>query len=160
MDNNNRPDSIADVFMKTSIRYEFLYVLLACLAGFACSESRNSLKPFEIKDMNDHFRIGGIYSINDGSNSFGIVKILAVDGDAVHLKIYKNRFSARPATVDLSSLSLGSVDDADGFGMGHLPKSRQGFLEWEPMLLTGSLVTEEELEGYTIWKEAGGGVWP
>ena len=36
---------------------------------------------------------------------------------------YKNRFKDRPER-DKRELSLGKVDDPDGFGMGHLPLTR------------------------------------
>jgi hypothetical protein len=35
---------------------------------------------------------GDLYSIETGDGTYSIVKILAVDDDAVHLRLYKNRF--------------------------------------------------------------------
>ncbi len=49
------------------------------------------------------------------------------------------------------------LDDPDGFGIGHVPLLEAGFLEEKPVLITTTIVTPEELEGYRIWKESGGG---
>jgi hypothetical protein len=51
------------------------------------------------------------------------MKVLAVDHSAIHVRLYKNRFTNRPQSVDTRELSLGSIDDPDGFGVGHLPLS-------------------------------------
>ncbi len=103
--------------------------------------------------------VGGLYSVNDGEGDYGVAKILALDEEAVHLRLYKNKFSSHPSTIDSSTLSLGSTDDPSGFGVGHLPLSRKDFLGWKPVLLTQEAVSQEELEGYEMWKEAGGGVF-
>ena len=53
---------------------------------------------------------------------------------------------------------MGSIKDKDGFGMGHLPITEKDFAGWKAVLLTKSEVKADELEGYKLWKEAGGGV--
>ena len=102
---------------------------------------------------------GGLYSIDNGDGTFGVAKILVLDGEAAHVRTYKNRFTTRPETVDVDQLSLGSIHDSDGFGMGHLPLTREAFLSWRPRLISVATVTSEELEGYEMWKEAGGGLF-
>lgn len=104
--------------------------------------------------------VGGIYSTTDGENGgFRIVKLLVQEGGICHIRVYKQKFKSRPATIDLGSLSLGKPGDPDGFGMGHIPVHADGFLKWQPVLITKAAVTPEELEGYKIWKESGGGVF-
>jgi len=103
--------------------------------------------------------VGGIYSTDNGDGSFGVVKVLAEDAGTVHLRLYKNRFTSRPGAVDPAELTLGGIDDADGFGIGHMPLARSEFMRWQPVLLTQQTVSEDELEGYHLWKEAGGGVF-
>ncbi|MCW5891051.1 MAG: hypothetical protein KIT14_10925 [bacterium] len=100
--------------------------------------------------------VGALYSVDDGEGHYRIAKILALDDRGVHMRLYKKKFSTRPATADPSSLTLGSVDDADGFGMGHLPLTRRAFLAWEPVFIAPGVVSAEELDGYEIWKEGGG----
>lgn len=102
-------------------------------------------------------RAGRLCSRTDPS--FGVAKVLAIDGGAVHVRLYKNRFPSRPKEVDPSTLSLGSIDEAGGGGIGHLPLSPEGFAAWRPVFIMQSSVSEEELEGYKLWKESGGGVW-
>jgi hypothetical protein len=77
---------------------------------------------------------GEIYSVQD-RNGHKVVKILAVDSRAVHVRLYKNYFSHRPQSVDVNTLTLGSVYDADGFGVGHLPLTATTFSSWLPMLI-------------------------
>jgi len=117
------------------------------LLSFACAMRHPELK------------VGGLYSVNDGEGSYRVAKILALDDSAVHIRLYKNKYPSRPQTVDLSTLSLGSINDKDGFGMGHLPLSRKAFANWQPIFLFQSAVTDEELEGYRMWKEDHGGIF-
>lgn len=101
---------------------------------------------------------GGYYSIMDGDD-FGIAKVVKIDPEIVHVRIYKQHFSQRPRAIDPAQLTLGSIDDADGFGMGHLPLRTQTFAAREPVFITHSPVAADELQGYNMWKDAGGGVW-
>jgi hypothetical protein len=104
---------------------------------------------------------GGVYSIDSGNGKFGVVKILKIEPGIVHVRVYKNKFATRPTAIKLDELSLGSIEDkdADGFGMGHLPISEKDFSGWKAVLLTKTEVKPDELEGYKMWKEAGGGVF-
>ena len=132
--------------------FNSLALSASLLATFAFTYSSCAMKNSEPK-------VGGLYSVVDGEGRFRVAKVLALDDAAVHVRLYKNRFPSRPKTVDPSSLTLGSIDDREGFGMGHLPLAREGFAGWEPVFLMQSSVSEEELEGYKMWKEAGGGIF-
>lgn len=102
---------------------------------------------------------GAYYSIVDG-DVFSIAKVLRLEQEIVHVRIYKQNFSQRPRSIDPAMLTLGTIHDKDGFGMGHLPLRLPIFLNSEPMFLTHAEVTPQELEGYNVWKEsADGGVW-
>lgn len=100
-------------------------------------------------------QVGGIYSTIDGDGGFGVVKLLAHEKGICHARIYKQKFSTRPTTVDVGSLSLGSLwlgkpgDDPDS----HYPIISDGFFEWQPVLITTATVTPDELEGYMSWKQ-------
>ena len=102
---------------------------------------------------------GGLYSIDDGEGSFKIAKILAISDDTVHIRLYKNAWKERPSSVVPPELSLGTINDDDGFGIGHLPLSLEAFKDWSPALLQVVEVTEEELEGYRMWQDANGGTF-
>jgi hypothetical protein len=101
---------------------------------------------------------GGYYSIMDG-DEFAIAKVLKIDPEVVHVRIYKQHFSQRPRGIDLAKLTLGTIHDDDGFGMGHLPLRTQTFAEREPVFITHLPVNDDELQGYNMWKDANGGVW-
>lgn len=102
---------------------------------------------------------GGYYSIVDG-DVFSIAKVLKLEPETVHVRIYKQSFQQRPRSIDPSALTLGKIHDKDGFGMGHLPLREVVFMEREPIFLTYAEVKSEELEGYNFWKEsADGGVF-
>jgi hypothetical protein len=113
--------------------------------------------------------IGGLYStIADELGTFGVVKVLAVDERAVHVRLYGNRYPARPTTIDPASLSLGRLTrlpdgrwgPPDGpMGIGHLPISHHQFAAWTPELIGVAPVTNDELDGYREWQAANGGVW-
>jgi len=102
---------------------------------------------------------GAYYSIIDGDD-FSIAKVLKLEPEIVHVRIYKQHFPQRPRSIDPGVLTLGTIHDKDGFGMGHLPLRLATFTDREPMFLTHAEVTPQELEGYNFWKEsADGGVW-
>ena len=104
-------------------------------------------------------RVGGLYSVDDGEGSCRVAKILAVDDKGIHIRLYKNKWTERPDDVDEQELSLGTIHDEDGFGMGHLPLSRDAFRAWNPVFVKQSDFSEDELDGYRMWQEAEGQVF-
>jgi hypothetical protein len=102
---------------------------------------------------------GGLYSVDNKDGTFGVVKLLLCEGGVAHIRVYKQKFSERPRSADPSALSLGSPGDPGGFGLGHMPIRMEGFLSWEPVFVAQAAVAAEELQGYQLWKQAGGGVW-
>lgn len=109
--------------------------------------------------VSDNLVAGALYSTDDGKGQFGVVKILVLEPDAVHVRVYKQKFSSRPVSVDPASLTLGKLGDKDGFSIGHLPLSRPTFASWQPEFISQQSVMDSELEGYRTWKEAKGGVF-
>jgi len=99
---------------------------------------------------------GAYYSIIDGDD-FSIAKVLKLEPEIVHVRIYKQHFQQRPRSIDPAALTLGSIHDKDGFGMGHLPLRLVTFTDRGPMFLTHAEVKPEELEGYNLWKETADG---
>ena len=97
--------------------------------------------------------------VESGDGGYKIAKVLKADGYIVHIALYKNRYPERPAGIDPATLTFGSIDDADGFGIGHLPLSRATFAAWLPVRFQHSQVTDEELEGYRIWEDSEGGTF-
>ena len=102
---------------------------------------------------------GDVCSIRTGESGFGVIKILVIDQHVIHIRKYKNRFSERPYELDPRTLSIGTINDEDGFGVGHLPVSASGFASWMPARICRQDVTEEDLEGYRCWLEDQSAVW-
>jgi len=125
--------------MKNIIHY--FSILVLALSLFSCGSKTTG----EIK-------AGSICTIEDGEGKFGIVKVLVINAEEAHVKIYKNKYDQRPAQVDLKTLSLGSINDSDGFGIGHVPLERKGFDNWKPIEVAFEDVTPADLEGYNLWK--------
>ena len=136
--------------MKPGLQPRNVFVMI--LVALALMNLDCAMKNLELK-------VGGLYSVDDGEGNYRVAKILALDDSAVHVRLYKNKYPARPESVDPSTLSLGSMDDKDGFGMGHLPLARKEFANWQPVFLFQASITDEELEGYKYWKGENGGVF-
>lgn len=100
-------------------------------------------------------RPGDIYCV-DGENDYRMAKVLVVDSDAIHIRLYKNSFHERPSRIDPDTLSLGSIHDPEGFGVVHVPLSRSSFSRWHPHYITHASVTDDELDGYKQWKQSKG----
>lgn len=103
--------------------------------------------------------VGGVYSTRDDDEMFRVVKVLACDEKAIHLRIYKNRFWSRPVQVAVDELQLGTIHDGGIPGIGHFPLKLSSFTNWQPVLIRPEPVDESELEGYRMWQDARGGVW-
>ncbi|MEP6757015.1 MAG: hypothetical protein ABJA67_16030 [Chthonomonadales bacterium] len=121
-------------------------------------------------------KAGALYSFYKGEDdaNFGMVKILVLEPEVVHIRVYNNNFKTRPAEVDPKAFASGghNLDDLDndanlgqnlkeqGFCVGHIPIHRRDFVyAWQPVFMMDSPVTEDELDGYNIWKQEGGGVF-
>ena len=87
---------------------------------------------------------GDLCSIRS-EDQFSIAKVLAISGDVIHIRLYKEKFNRRPLRVESGTLSLGGIDDPDGFGVGHLPLSRGTFSSWAPVRFQNEQVTDDEL---------------
>lgn len=121
----------------------FLFIAL-CLVASACGG----------EDLVE----GGLYSTPDEHGTYSVFKILKLDDDGVHVRVYSNQFASHPASVDESELYMVGMDRKPGqsFGVGHLPLSRGSFSTWKPRFIKTVPVKKEELAGYEEWKKGGG----
>ena len=103
-------------------------------------------------------QVGELYSVQMEEQNYGVAKILALD-EAVHFRVYKERFRERPLRLNESTLTHGSVRDRDGLGFEHIPLSRGALAAWKPVFIQASVVRADELVAYEEWKRSGGGVW-
>ena len=100
---------------------------------------------------------GGLYYSQNEDGTFSVTKVLAVDDFAVHLRSYANKFTEKPVDVDPNVLTLGSIGDSGGFGIGHFPLAKEGFFNDTPVFIKQVPVRDEELEGYRIYLKAESG---
>src|SRR5258707_11592347 len=49
---------------------------------------------------------GGLYHTRNENGSFSVLKILKLDEQGVHVRLYSNRFSTQPAELDESTLYM------------------------------------------------------
>lgn len=91
-------------------------------------------------------RAGAICTVANGDGKFGAIKVLQVTNIFLEVTIYKNKYDERPAMPDLDSLTIGTVHDPDGFGIGHVALSPDGFMSWEPVVVGFREITAEEEE--------------
>ena len=123
------------------------------LARWACNEEQAGDAPAA------PWIEGGIYVIPVESGGFQPLKILVVDADGVHIRLYSNHFPDVPPRIDESSLFMAGMERAADvpLGMGHMPVSRPSFATWRAQWIQASSVAVDELEGYEMWREAKGG---
>lgn len=134
--------------MKFRLEFLFLVSFVAvALMTLGCDQHKSAA---------EDWHAGGLYSMREDNGQFSVAKILVLEPETVHVRIYKQRFSARPTSVDPASLTLGAYDDREGFSIGHLPLSRKTFASSDPVFISQQSVSDNELEGYKMWKESSG----
>lgn len=97
-------------------------------------------------------KIGGLYAVANSDGSYRVNKVLAVDGDAVGIRSYANRFEECPSHVDPAILRLGGFtldqlksDSPIPFGVGHLPLALFAFWMGSPVFIQTEAVADDEL---------------
>ena len=102
---------------------------------------------------------GGLYHTRNENGSFSVMKILKLDEQGVHVRLYSNQFSTPPTKLEASSLYMAGMDRKpnETLGMGHAPLSKKSFEGWKTTFFQQSTVKDEELEGYKMWLGAKGG---
>lgn len=104
-------------------------------------------------------RAGDLVSVDTGDGAFGVAKVLVVDPEGVHCRLYVQRFADRPSLVDPEHLTLASMlDPRMPFSIGHIPLTHATFAGWAARIIRHDVAVEErELAGYRSWREADGG---
>jgi hypothetical protein len=102
---------------------------------------------------------GGLYATLADNGNYSVLKILKLDPQGVHVRVYSNQFPEFPSKLDQSQLYMAGIDRKpnESMGMGHVPISRKSFASWGARFIKIVPVSAEELEGYNMWKEASGG---
>lgn len=101
----------------------------------------------------EKIKAGSICTVENGDGKFGVVKVLVISDKEAHIAVFKNEYEKRPTKIDLKTLSIGTINDKDGFGIGHIPVERKEFDNWKPISVGYEKVSKEDLEGYEMWKD-------
>lgn len=136
--------------MKFSIKITLLFLLLLFSMAVKCG-------PAGDPELENKYKVGGLYSITAEDTDFNVVKIIALTKGMVHVRRYGNRFPARPASVDPATLFLEDPNDPAEFGLKFWPVDSETFAKLQPVFIKQESVTDEELEGFKAWKDAVGG---
>jgi hypothetical protein len=97
---------------------------------------------------------GEIWTVRDGG-AFGVVKILSVEPDRVHVRQYGLRYPERPWHVKSSTL-LRDGKQTVGQRFPHLPLDRGEFERWEPVFMREEALDPAELLSLESWQRAQG----
>ncbi|MES2773285.1 MAG: hypothetical protein V4722_03825 [Bacteroidota bacterium] len=98
-------------------------------------------------------KTGDICTIEESNGWFGVVKVLKIDTDRIHVKMYQDKFYSRPEMIDPASLSMGDIAyDESGITMAHLPYQKPEFNALKPEVEANEIVQPEELDAYRVWK--------
>jgi len=132
------------------------------ISGMLRAVLRPVIRRWALGRLPSDLTAGDLCAIPGGEGGgFAILKVLAVDPSGVHVRLYKQRFTAIPADLDLAELSLGVFQavggGSDPFSIGHLPISREGLGLSGPIRIANRPVLADELDGYQMWLESHGG---
>jgi hypothetical protein len=92
-------------------------------------------------DPTEDIKVGGIYVYKEDT-AYWVVKVLAMDDTAVHVRIYSNQLKAKPG--DISSDTLKSY-------LGHAPVPKEDFMSQIPQLIKVEEVKETDLDNYKLY---------
>ncbi|CAF0959257.1 unnamed protein product [Adineta ricciae] len=95
---------------------------------------------------------GDICTVENGDGKFSVVKILVMNDEKVHVRLYDHTYDQRPVDIKSSMLTTSSIaEENNDFGVGHLLISQEGFDNWKPIAVKREEVTQDDLSGYFVW---------
>ena len=99
------------------------------------------------------YEAGNIYWAPADNGAFFVFKVLDIDDDAIHIRIFSNGFAEPPSSVDESTLYIDEFGTGplDGTGFAHTFVEWRWFDGWETGLVQESTVRDEELDAYRRW---------
>jgi hypothetical protein len=102
---------------------------------------------------------GGLYYTRRKDGSYSVLKILKIDDQGVHVRLYSNQFAEPPKKVDETTLHMAGLHQKpnENLGIGHMPISKKSFVTWHATFVQQCTVSEEELDGYKVWLDDKGG---
>ena len=96
-------------------------------------------------------KTGDICTIDAGNGKYGIIKILSIEPERIHIKLFANRFIVRPEKIDIADLYMLSVDDEAANCAEHLPMDKGNFTKLDAQTVGSQSITREEANNYLTW---------
>jgi len=116
------------------------FVGLLCACAFAsCRRSSH-----DVKALAGPPQLGALYSFNDGEGGFRAGKVLAAEDDVIFVRLYANRWKARPSLAEARQAGNAIF----------LAYSSQTFTGMQPVHLENGAVLAEESSEYEVWKQS------
>jgi len=84
-----------------------------------------------------------MYAYRDGEY-WSVVKVLVVEAEVLHLRFYDYQSQERPSDASLNALD---------WSIGHLPLDPEWWSATNLIHLRTGAVSDDELEGYEMWKQ-------
>jgi hypothetical protein len=99
-------------------------------------------------------KVGGVYSVSRGGDTFGIVKVLAHQPQSrtIYVRTFKPHVTERPRKDWFENPEVDALDEELGIGIGVLPVTPRVFDYWEPQLLCLQEISAKETQdlGYCL----------
>jgi|GEM_PF-4660390 len=97
------------------------------------------------------FKTGDICTIDMGAGKYGVIKILAIEPERVHIKVFSNTYIGRPEHVDVQLLTTITFDEAENHATEHVPLEKGDFNKLDAETVGSQGVTREEANTYLAW---------
>lgn len=102
---------------------------------------------------------GGLYVVDNEGVGYRPLKIVKLDAEGVHVRMFSNVYSNVPARIRQDDLLISDRDLPPylPFGFRHIPFRRASFEDLKPIFIERSTVSEDEMSEYEIWLGKDGG---
>lgn len=102
---------------------------------------------------------GGLYVVGNEGVGYRPLKIVKLDAEGVHVRMFSNVYSNVPARIRQDDLLISDRDLPPylPFGFRHIPFRRASFEDLKPIFVERSAVSADEMSDYEVWLGKDGG---
>lgn len=102
---------------------------------------------------------GGLYVVDNEGVGYRPLKIVKLDAEGVHVRLFSNVYSKVPAHIRQDELFISDSNLLPylPFGYRHIPFRRASFEDLKPIFVERSAVSADEMSDYEIWLGKDGG---
>ncbi len=140
---------VAPALEAVLVAYVLHFPLLAAYGGLHALRIPRLIAELQATWTPREIAAGDVYTVRDGA-AYGVVKVLAVEPERVHVRQFGLRYAERPRRVKTSTLERAGKGPAQSYA--HLPLDRSEFANWEPHLLRTEPLLTDELDALSVWR--------